>query len=676
MVESQSMPATLRDRDKSTSSATMSSSISDCHPIESLSMTDVQADTDAAAEERAELEWSIAELLSTLSEAAEVPSEFEAPPSAFGPDEVDFQSNAWMAMVESVQGWLRLPETLSMSSPQEFAELLVGGLGMGNVDDGLDVVDGNVRLSDDGLDKLRERAERARQLQQSFLEDLETDGSSVAAATTQWAESWEETPEEEEEGSGSVTAKAHIWAIQEFSGRAERGRLDLSPSYQRDDVWPTSDSQILIESILRGIPLPSVIILKPKDQFTAPFEVVDGKQRLTAILRFIGRHPRALEVVKDADALHPDHSLLQTFHADYPAFKRLWKNLVGEPLNASKEKEYYFPFRLRSHSKPLQGALAGLQGKYYTQIRLIPIEIAEDRIEVQEIFESGAAEYKIPVLEYSRATRRQIHEVFNLYNRQGKHLNAEEIRNALFHNVDLMRGLMVTGGDSGPVEVVAPFLLPKWDELSSVQSMLDYYSFGRSRYRRTKVLSWIASILFVDSTGRLLSTAKQIDSLLERIETAGKSPADPLADPNTLLDALCLMQRGMTAHSAIDEAWAPVFKDTKQGAKWQELQLVASLIGVTIAASILGDKTIDALEDAAPELRMKTALKNGRDDVGWRRPKKTQTATQWEYIATVAMRIVEELGVDPLEADTAMKSRFGFSGVASLRAVYDSVSSE
>ena len=122
---------------------------------------------------------------------------------------------------------------------------------------------------------------------------------------------------------------------------------------------------------------------------------------------------------------------------------------------------------------------------------------------------------------------------------------------------------------------------------------------------------------------------------------------------------------GMAAHAAIDEAWDPKFKDAKKGARWQELQLVASLLGVTISASVLGEQTEDRLSVAAPALRVKTATRE------WQRPMKTQTATQWEYIAKFALLTVEEMGVDVDAASAAMIERFGYSGVDTLKAVRD-----
>jgi hypothetical protein len=623
-----------------------------------LTSMDLPVETE---DERAAREEAVAELIAHLSEMADTPAEFKPPGSSLRPDEIDFATHQWMAALAAVQGWLRLPEPLTLDDPKVFVSTLLRGLGYEEDILGLDADDPR-RLSDAGLDRLRQRLELASHLQQTFLEHLEAEGGTVASATGQWVEAWEEEPELEEQSTGPVSAKAETWPINEFTARAIRGRLNLSPSYQRGEVWPIKDSQMLIESILRGIPLPSVIILKPEDVIRRPYEVVDGKQRLTAILRFIGRHPRALECVEEQHNRHPETNFMDMFTRDYARFRMAWKNLVGEQLTASKERDYYFPFKMRRDAPALQGDLAPLAGRYYTDVKDLVIRIADDQVTVQDLFEQ-VTDYKIPVIEYSKATRRQIHEVFNLYNKQGKHLNAEEIRNALYHDLDFMRGLIVAAGDNENMEEVAGFILPVWPQVSLVPVLLGDYGFGTSRYRRTKVLSWLASILFMDSNVdsgkqlKLQSTTRQIDALLHRIE---EDPHDPLRDQSKVRAAFSLMARAIESHSAVDEAWASVFKDTKQGAKWQELQLVASLLGVALAASVLEEDVEEALDEVAAQLRASSASKE------WRRPEKTQTATQWAYIAKVALWVLEALGVEPEAVSAALRSSFGSSCMPAL----------
>ena len=279
-------------------------------------------------------------------------------------------------------------------------------------------------------------------------------------------------------------------------------------------------------------------------------------------------------------------------------------------------------------------------------------------------------DYKVPLIEYSKASRRQIHEVFNLYNKQGKHLNAEEIRNALFHDIAFMRALMVASGDIDKVEEVAPFLLPNWTTLEAMSSVLEGFGIGTARYRRTKVLSWLAAMLFVDSIEggrpRRLSTAKHIDFLLGRIELDGD---DPFRNGQTINEALLLIMRGMKAHADVKRAFSPNFRDTKTGTKWQELQLVASLLGICLAAAVLEEKTADRLAFIATELGEKTAAPS------WQRPRKTQTGTQWEYIARIALDIVDVMGVNRFEASEALARRFGYSCIPTLELIVAGIKS-
>jgi hypothetical protein len=224
-----------------------------------------------------------------------------------------------------------------------------------------------------------------------------------------------------------------------------------------------------------------------------------------------------------------------------------------------------------------------------------------------------------------------------------------------------MRGLLVTAGDNDDVEGVASFLSPAWNKLNGVSGMLDAYGIGSARYRRTKVLSWLASMLLVDSMDakgpKRLSTASHINTMLDRIQD---NTSDPLRNSATVRSALLLMHSGMDAHSAVDHAWSPQFRDTKSGAKWQELQLIASLLGVTIAGAVLGDELVDRLEDHAADLANATTLES------WQRPKKTQTASQWDFISCVALWTVDILEVDRAEASSTLKRRFGYSCVPTL----------
>jgi len=61
--------------------------------------------------------------------------------------------------------------------------------------------------------------------------------------------------------------------------------IDIAPEYQRHFVWDIERQSALIESLFLGIPVPSLFMASNKD---ASWEVIDGLQRLTTIVNFIG----------------------------------------------------------------------------------------------------------------------------------------------------------------------------------------------------------------------------------------------------------------------------------------------------------------------------------------------------------------------------------------------------
>ena len=63
---------------------------------------------------------------------------------------------------------------------------------------------------------------------------------------------------------------------------AERPDYDNYPSYQRERVWTYAMKRSLIDTILRGLPMPPLFVIRRDHKFW----VDDGQQRLTTILEF------------------------------------------------------------------------------------------------------------------------------------------------------------------------------------------------------------------------------------------------------------------------------------------------------------------------------------------------------------------------------------------------------
>lgn len=620
---------------------------------------------------RGQLLESLADGLATLSEASDTPDGVTPVSSMFSSGDVDFTSDAWMNQLAEIQGWLNLTEDLPLTGSEPFLQALITELGLDPTDL---LVPGTAAppLSVRALERLSERVDTAGRLQIDFLEELDAKGTSRATATQSWADAWAEIDTSEEAPSPEpVTAKAAVWPIYQLTKKPP----NLTPSYQRGDVWRNGDRQSLMESILRGVPLPSIILLRTGP--STPHEVVDGKQRLTAILRFVGKHPVAKQKVAEVTARHSGKkfneqgrldnqggkNLTDLFNDDYPAFRRAWKALEGYSLNAKQENDYYFPFKLRTTG---DGGLVGphlepLRGKYYTQITSQEINVAGQLLTVETLFEE-VADYTIPVIEYTRATQTQIHEVFRLYNKQGVHLNAEEIRNAVYHEVELTRATLAAAGDADPDTDVAEIAesLAGVPNLGRLGEALKNYGFGDTRYKRTKVLAWVISVLLHDTAGKdLASTSRNIDQVLIAIQ---KNSSHPLAQSSTLTKLFSLLVQTVELHSSHDELWSEKFMDGGKGVKWQELQLVGSLVGLAMAVAASPEDIEDRIEANGDAIR--TASEESPD---WERPGKTQTKTQWDYIARISKNLLDLLDIDPTQAAEAVRQQFGSSGYASLQ---------
>lgn len=82
--------------------------------------------------------------------------------------------------------------------------------------------------------------------------------------------------------------KPRGYSVNDFLSWDERKELVLQPKFQRRDVWTPKAKSHLIDTILRGLPIPIIFIrqsVDPKQRRTIR-EVVDGQQRLRAVISF------------------------------------------------------------------------------------------------------------------------------------------------------------------------------------------------------------------------------------------------------------------------------------------------------------------------------------------------------------------------------------------------------
>lgn len=80
------------------------------------------------------------------------------------------------------------------------------------------------------------------------------------------------------------------WSISEIYQKIKDEKLILDPDYQRRAIWGSDKKTAFIESLYMEIMIPPIYVVEvPGDDILeeTKYEVVDGKQRLTAIIEFI-----------------------------------------------------------------------------------------------------------------------------------------------------------------------------------------------------------------------------------------------------------------------------------------------------------------------------------------------------------------------------------------------------
>lgn len=105
--------------------------------------------------------------------------------------------------------------------------------------------------------------------------------------------------------SKEIHTDGYPMSIGEISSLYKDKELDIHPEFQRLFRWNILQKSKLVESILLGIPIPSVFVSQRED---GVWDVVDGLQRLSTIFEFMG-------ILRDEnDAILPASTLIATPH--------------------------------------------------------------------------------------------------------------------------------------------------------------------------------------------------------------------------------------------------------------------------------------------------------------------------------------------------------------------------
>ena len=87
-----------------------------------------------------------------------------------------------------------------------------------------------------------------------------------------------------EEKRKEIFTDSYPMSIGELVNLYKDGDLEINPAFQRFFRWTDLQKTRLIESILLGIPIPSIFVAQRDD---GVWDLVDGLQRISTILNFM-----------------------------------------------------------------------------------------------------------------------------------------------------------------------------------------------------------------------------------------------------------------------------------------------------------------------------------------------------------------------------------------------------
>lgn len=127
-----------------------------------------------------------------------------------------------------------------------------------------------------------------------------------------------------------IHADGYAMSIGEVINMYRDGDLEIHPEFQRIFRWTLVQQSRLIESIFLGIPIPAIFVAQRDDGI---WDVVDGVQRLSTILRFVG-------VLRGTDGRgEPAEPLVATEYL--PSLQdATWEGEDGEPIPAALRRDF------------------------------------------------------------------------------------------------------------------------------------------------------------------------------------------------------------------------------------------------------------------------------------------------------------------------------------------------
>jgi Protein of unknown function DUF262 len=307
------------------------------------------------------------------------------------------------------------------------------------------------------------------------------------------------------------------YSVRDFEEWHERGELVLAPKFQRREVWSDKARSYLMDTIIRGKPIPKIYMrqdLNPKTR-RVKREIVDGQQRIRTVLSFI----------KDAFRISKAHS--EDFGRKY--YSGLDKDtqrdilkyeFVVDLLEDMPDPDVYDVFaRINTYSeklKPQELRNAKWFGEFKSSVYLLATEFVTF-LEVNKVFSPKQilrmaeaefiSELLLAIHEGIReGSKRVIDKCYEKYDDEFPHRRAHEKR--FRETMDVIGGIL--GDDLPQLKFRATRLFyPLFCAIFHLK-----YSMPRLGAPRATVK--------VSDYPKLKMTLEKVDELIDSIETAKK----------------------------------------------------------------------------------------------------------------------------------------------------------
>ncbi len=95
----------------------------------------------------------------------------------------------------------------------------------------------------------------------------------------------EEIKESSTDELGKIVSYNVANTVEVLKFKIDNNEIELKPEFQRDFVWDINRASLFIDSLLIGLPIPSIFLGKSKDDET--YKVIDGQQRLKSVYFYL-----------------------------------------------------------------------------------------------------------------------------------------------------------------------------------------------------------------------------------------------------------------------------------------------------------------------------------------------------------------------------------------------------